>query len=105
MENIAKHKWFARYPWPTQFSFDRGSEFTEKESKQMLVHDYGTRTKSISVRNPQANVIVERIHQAIVNMVTTFKVEKNYLDVDNSWKGVLSQTALAIQLIYHAKFT
>jgi hypothetical protein len=27
VENIAKEEWFSRYPWPTQVTFDRGSEF------------------------------------------------------------------------------
>ena len=35
----------------------------------MLVHDYGIKRKPITVRNPQANAIVERIHQVIANMV------------------------------------
>ena len=58
----------------------------------MLVHDYGIKRKPITVRNPQANAIVERIHQVIANMVRTFELEANYLDVDNPWKGVLSTT-------------
>ena len=38
----------------------------------MLVHDYGIKRNPITVRNPQANAIVERIHQVIANMVRTF---------------------------------
>ena len=67
----------------------------------MLVHDYGIKRKPITVRNPQANAIVERIHQVIANMVRTFELETNYLDVDNPWKGVLSATAFAIWSTYH----
>jgi hypothetical protein len=25
--NIVEQEWFSRYPWPTQITFDRGSEF------------------------------------------------------------------------------
>lgn len=34
-------------------------------------------------------------------MVRTFKLEANYLDVDNSEKGVLSTTAFAVWSAYH----
>ena len=67
----------------------------------MLVHDYGIKRKPITVRNPQANAIVERIHQVIANMVRMFELETNYLDVDHPWKGVLSAIAFAERLTYH----
>ena len=67
----------------------------------MLVHDYGIKRKSITVRKLQLNAIVERIHQVIANMVRIFKLETNYLDVDNPWKEVLSATAFAVQSTYH----
>src|SRR5687768_2248091 len=34
-------------------------------------------------------------------MVRTFELETNYLDKDNSWKGVLSATAFAVRSTYH----
>src|SRR5687768_4577070 len=59
--NVAEKEWLSRYPWPTQITFDRGNEFIRKDFTKMLVNDYGIRTKPITVRNPQANVIVEKI--------------------------------------------
>jgi len=67
--NIVEQEWFSRYPWPTQVTFDRGSKFIGKDFAKMLVNDYGIKRKPITVRNPQANAIVERIHQVIANMV------------------------------------
>lgn len=99
--NIAEQEWFARYPWPTQVVFDRGNEFLGKDFRNMLVHDYGIKRKPITVRNPQANAIVERIHQVIANMVRSFELETNYLDVDNPWKGILSAAAFAVRSTYH----
>jgi hypothetical protein len=29
--NIAEQEWFSRYPWPTQVTYDRGSEFIGQE--------------------------------------------------------------------------
>ena len=60
--NIAEHEWFSRYPRPTQVTFDRGSKFIGNDFKQMLINDYGIKQKPITVRNPQAHAIVERIH-------------------------------------------
>ena len=67
----------------------------------MLINDYGIKRKPISVRNPQANAIVERIHQVIANMIRTFDLENNYLEEDDPWRGILSATAFAVRSTYH----
>ena len=99
--NIAEQEWFSRYPWPTQVTFDRGSEFIGKDFQQMIKNDYGVKAKPITVRNPQANAIVERVHQVIGNIIRTFELENNYLDEKDPWKGILSATAFAIRSTYH----
>ena len=99
--NIAEQEWFSRYPWPTQVTYDRGSEFIGHDFQDMLKNDYGIKRKPITVRNPQANAIVERIHQVIGNIIRTFELQDNYLDEDNPWKGILSATAFAVRSTYH----
>ena len=99
--NIVEQEWFSRYPWPTQITFDRGSEFIGQEFQKMIKEDYGIKPKPITVRNPQANAIVERVHQVIGNIIRTFELESNYLDDANPWKGVLSATAFAVRSTYH----
>ena len=99
--NIAEQEWFCRYPWPTQITFDRGSEFIGKDFQQMVKRDYGIKTKPITVRNPQANAIVERIHQVIGNIIRTFELEESYLDEEDPWKGILSATAFAVRSTFH----
>ena len=56
--------WLSRYPWPTQIILDRGSEFM-KDFTRMVREDYGIKKKTITARNPQANSIIERVHQTI----------------------------------------
>ena len=34
--NITEQEWFSRYPWPTQITFDRGSEFIGKDFQTMI---------------------------------------------------------------------
>ncbi len=99
--NIAEQEWFTRYPWPTQITFDRGSEFIGHDFQDMIRDDYGIKGKPITVRNPQANAIVERIHQVIGNMIRTFELQGNYLDEDDPWQGILSAVAFAVRATYH----
>ncbi len=99
--NIIEQEWFSRYPWPTQITFDRGSEFIGQEFQKMIKEDYGIKAKPITVRNPQANAIVERVHQVIGNIICTFELETNYLDETSPWKGILSATAFAVRSTFH----
>ena len=99
--NIAEQEWFSRYPWPTQVTYDRGSEFIGKDFQNMIKQDYGVKGKPITVRNPQANAIVERVHQVIGNIIRTFELEDNYLDEEDPWKGILSATAFAVRSTFH----
>ena len=67
----------------------------------MIKEDYAVKAKPITVRNPQANAIVERVHQVIGNIIRTVELESNYLDEDNPWKGILSATAFAVRSTFH----
>ena len=42
----------------------------------MVKQDYNISTKPITVRNPQANAIVERVHQTMGNMIRTFMLQE-----------------------------
>ena len=101
MANVAEQKWFFRCLGPTQITCDTGGEFTGKEFQAMVKRVCGVKTKPITVRNPQANAIVERVHQTIGNMVRTFELENHDLDEDDPWKGTLSATAFAVRSTIH----
>ena len=76
IDNIVEQEGFVRYLWPTQVTYDRGSEFIGQELQHRITHNYGIKGKLITVRNPQANAIVERIHQVIANIIWTFELAK-----------------------------
>jgi transposase InsO family protein len=83
-------------------TFDSGSEFIGKDFQKMIKNDYGVKGKPITVRNPQANAIVERVHQVIGgNIIRTFELEDNYLDDADPWKGILSAIAFAVRSTFH----
>ena len=67
----------------------------------MIRDDYGEVGKPITTRNPQANAIVERVHQVVGNIVRTFELQDNYLDEDDPWKGILSLISFVIRSTYH----
>ena len=53
------------------------------------------------MRNPQANSILERVHQVLGNMIRSCQVGTVELDEDNPWTGILSAVAWAIRSTYH----
>jgi hypothetical protein len=63
------------------------------EIGKMVQNDYGLKMKPITTRNPQANAIIERVHQRIGNIVWTFNVQA--MDQNNPWSGILAATVFA----------
>ena len=53
--------WLARYPWPARCIHDNGGEFNSQEFQDTLKH-FGIQDVWITVKNPQANSIIERMH-------------------------------------------
>jgi hypothetical protein len=67
----------------------------------MIRNDYRIKAKPISMRNPQANAILERVHQMIGNMIRTFKVYDNDgIDDDDPWSVILSAVMAGVCSTY-----
>jgi hypothetical protein len=98
--NLVEQTWFTRYPWPTQIIFDRGKEFMG-DFARMVQEDYGVKKKPTTTRNPQANSIIERIHQTIGNMIRTHQVGSAEIDENDPWSGILAATMFATRATYH----
>ena len=71
--NVLEKTWLTRYPRPSVITLDRGKEFMA-EVKKMIRNDYGIKKRPITVKNLQANSILERVHQMILNILRTFKI-------------------------------
>ncbi len=70
-------------PMAIDSNFDQGKEFMGAFA-EMVSDDYGIKQQGITVCNPQANAIIECIHQTIANMIHTFEVQDEPdLDPDN----------------------
>ena len=62
----------------------------------MIINNYGITVKPITSRNPQANAILEKVHQTIGNILHTVKVQNMVLDHKNPWDGILTSTMFAL---------
>eukprot|EP00957_Ditylum_brightwellii_P110867 8456287-Ditylum_brightwellii.AAC.1 len=78
-----------KIPYPTQVVLDRGKEFMA-ELSEMILKDYVVKKKPITVRNPQANSIIKRIHPTIGNMIRSFEVHSIDIDEKDPRSGILS---------------
>ncbi len=64
--NLVYKTWFSRYPCCQYMIYNNGSKF--KLHFQSLCNTYGIKHKSTSVKNPQANAILEHIYAVLGNM-------------------------------------
>ena len=57
--------WLTRYPCPRKIITDNGAEF--KKDFRTISTDYGVKLTKTTVKNPQANGVLERVHLTICN--------------------------------------
>ena len=75
---------------------DCGREF-QAEVSDAIHNEYDIRKKIITTRNPQANSMVERVHQTVHNMIRSLNVRgKKNIDPDFGWPGLLSAICQAV---------
>ena len=66
ISTLVNKTWFSRYPRCQHVIYDNGSKF--KLHFKALCDTYGIKRKPTSVKNPQANAILEQVHQVIMVM-------------------------------------
>ena len=93
VSNIVELAWLTRYPLPSKVIVDHGNEFLA-EFKALIQTDYIIVVKPIASKNPQANLILERVYQIIGNIVRTFQLKDMVLDDENTWDAMLETTIL-----------
>jgi hypothetical protein len=69
------------------------------EFAKMVREHCGVKIKPITARNPQANAIIERVHQTIGNIIQMFDVQLT--DKEDPWNGMLSATMFAARATHH----
>ena len=72
------------------------------EVKTMLKTEHGVKVNQTTTRNPQANAILERIHQTIGNMIRTFQLPTNSnVDENDPFTGLMCAVAFATRATMH----
>ena len=72
ISTLVNKTWFSQYPRCQQVIYDNGSEF--KLHFEAICDTYGIKHKPTIVKNPQENAILERVHQVIMAMLRTSKI-------------------------------
>ena len=90
---------FSRYPCCKYVIFDNGSEF--KLHFEDLCDSYRLKRKSTSIKNPQANAILERIHQVLMTMIRTSEIDMSDSVAPSDIDAVLTNASWAIRSTYH----
>jgi hypothetical protein len=73
ISHLVNKCWFSRYPCCRNIIYDNGSKF--KLNFETLCDSYRVKRKPTSIKNPQANAILEQIHQAVMAMVCTSEID------------------------------
>ena len=66
--------WLSRYPKPLHCTYDPGSEFLGGDFQTVLA-TYGIKGHATTAKNPQANAVIERVHQTIGNCIRALVYE------------------------------
>jgi hypothetical protein len=97
--NLLYATWFCRYPRCRNIIYDNGSEF--KLHFQSLCDSFGLKRKPTSVKNPQANALLERIHQTLANMMRTAELDMANTADPSDVADFLNDAAWAVRSTYH----
>jgi hypothetical protein len=99
ISNLVYKTWFSRYPCCQYLIHDNGSKF--RLHFCALCNTYGKKRKLTSVKNPQANPILDYIHAVVMNMLCTAEIYKAKSVKPSDIDVFLSDAAWAICSTHH----
>eukprot|EP00804_Cyclotella_cryptica_P005998 CCRYP_000245-RA/>CCRYP_000245-RA protein AED:0.34 eAED:0.60 QI:0/-1/0/1/-1/1/1/0/286 len=97
--NLINRTCFSRYPHSQYIIYDNGSEF--KLHFETLCDSHGLKRKPTSIRNPQANAILEWVHQTIMAMLCTANLDMADTIGKSDVADFLTNAACAVCSTYH----
>ena len=99
INQTSNNTWLPCYQRPRKYIFDNGNDFTKDFLP--LLKDFSIKHTPTSNKNPQANSILERVHQALGYMLRTKTLHKyDFGDMDH-WSELLTSVAWAIRSTHH----
>ena len=99
ISQLFNKQWLSRYPRPKYIIYDQGSEF--KLHFEALCESYNVKRKPTSVRNPQANAVLERIHSVFGDMMRTSMMDMSDTVTGRMIDDFIVAAAWALRSTYH----
>jgi hypothetical protein len=99
ISNTVYNTWFSRYPCYQYLIYNNGSKL--KLHFHSLCDTYGIKHKPTSVKNSQANAILERVHAVVTNMLHKTELNMAKLVKASDIDVFLSDMAWVIHSTYH----
>ena len=91
--------WLLQYPPPVKCVCDNGNEF--KYQFKHLVQGFGIKYRLTTVKNPQANGIIEQVHDVLNDTIRTQDLDNHDFHPVDSWGDILAKLAWPVQSLYH----
>jgi hypothetical protein len=66
-----------------------------------MCDNFGIKCRPTTSYNPQGNIIIERVHQVMDNMLRAFELNERDLYPNNPWDELLQAFAYGIRSTYH----
>jgi hypothetical protein len=99
ISRLVYKSWLSRYPRCRTIIYDNGSEF--KLDFTALCDSYGIKRKPTTIKNPQANTILERVHGVTTNMLRTRELDMADSIHEDDVSDFLDDVAWAVRSTYH----
>ena len=96
---LFNRQWLSRYPRASKIIYDNGSEF--KLHFAELCDTYGIERKPTTIKNPQANAILERVHGVLANMMRASGLDMDDTVSEDTIADFLVNAAWAIRSTHH----
>lgn len=99
-----ENTWLSRYPRPVRVIHDQGGEFTGYHFQEML-RRHGIDDRPTTSKNPQANSVCERMHQAIGNslrVLSTLQIPAGAVDANQLVDTAIAEAVYATRCTYHS---
>ena len=101
---LFENTWLARYPMPLKCIYDQGNEFLGPGFQRVLSR-HNIQRSPTGVKNPQANSIVERLHQSVASslrVLTYAHPPRSQAEIDDLINTALQTASYAAKAAIHS---
>ena len=100
ISQIYNEVWLSRYPRPRKVILENGSEINRNFIT--LLKEFFVKPTCTTIKNPQANAILEIIHQVVGIMIKNKDLSNVKFDAVDPWNEILASIKYAVKWLYHS---